>query len=144
MDIHSSSLQKAVNYVGKKFYSIGPWAEFSGLGVTVCVICLIRPSLKLKTRPELLLGPLPLDFTLTLLLLSMVSISEPAAVAQLPGHRASKGEWSRVRIRPESGGKIERKVLKQHEPSKFLTCVCTIFGRLDTDRRFQDENYELP
>ncbi len=73
MNLHSSLLQRSVNLGHKKFYRIGPWAKFSGLGVTVCVICLIRPNLELKTRPKLLLGPLPLDFTLTSLQLPVVS-----------------------------------------------------------------------
>jgi hypothetical protein len=44
MDMHSSLLQKFVNYGQKKFYNIGPW-----------------PNLKLKTQPKELLGPIPLD-----------------------------------------------------------------------------------
>jgi hypothetical protein len=46
-----------VNYYGKKFYNIGPWAEFLYVGVVVfmaCLYCALRPkqaSLMLKTWP---------------------------------------------------------------------------------------------
>jgi hypothetical protein len=35
---HSSLLQKSVNYGRKKFFSTGPWAEFSTLGVAICIL----------------------------------------------------------------------------------------------------------
>jgi hypothetical protein len=59
-----------VNYHGKKFYNIGPWAEFSSLDSAVFVPAMDwihfvkQPNLKLKTQPKQLLGSLTLAFEL--------------------------------------------------------------------------------
>ncbi len=70
-DKHSSLLRKSVIYGQKKFYNIGPCAEFLTLHVSMLVcfmqITFIRKllHLELKTQFKQLLGYIPLALTLS-------------------------------------------------------------------------------